>query len=70
MLLLYYYIDRAGAITNEHEKYEDFDILDWCKSQGKTYPVFSNTARDILTPPVSTVVSEFVFSAGLRVLIE
>lgn len=65
---LHYYIDCADAITNEQEKYEEFDILDWWKLHEKTYLVISNIVRYIFTPLVSTEASEYVFSVGGRVL--
>ena len=47
---------------------EFFDILGWWKAQASTYPVLSIIARDLLTPPASTVASESAFSSGGRVL--
>ena len=47
---------------------EQFDILMWWKAHETTYPVLSAMARDLLTPPASTVASESAFSAGGRVL--
>ncbi|KAF7142544.1 hypothetical protein RHSIM_Rhsim05G0024900 [Rhododendron simsii] len=48
----------------------DFDVLAWWKINEVKYPVLSIMARDLLTPPVSTVASESAFSAGKRVLDE
>lgn len=36
----------------------------------RNFPVLSIMARDLLTPPASTVASESAFSAGNRVLTE
>ena len=47
-----------------------FDILTWWKNHQKEYPILSKMARDLLTPPVSTVPSESVFSESGRVLDE
>lgn len=46
---------------------DDFDILGWWKTNEPQYPILSKMARDLLTPPVSTVASESAFSAGGRV---
>jgi hypothetical protein len=53
---------------SDDEPWENFDTLSWWKEQKKQYPVLSIMARDILTPPASTVASESAFSAGGRVL--
>ncbi|KAF7146197.1 hypothetical protein RHSIM_Rhsim04G0129200 [Rhododendron simsii] len=47
-----------------------FDILAWWEKNEEKYPVLSIMARDLLTPPVSSVASESAFSAGNRVLDE
>ncbi|KAF7119478.1 hypothetical protein RHSIM_Rhsim13G0108900 [Rhododendron simsii] len=47
-----------------------FDILAWWKKNERTFPILSIMARDLLTPPVSSVASESAFSAGNRVLDE
>ncbi|KAK2641515.1 hypothetical protein Ddye_023278 [Dipteronia dyeriana] len=41
----------------------DFDILSWWKGNKGKYPILAKIARDILAIPMSTVVSESVFSA-------
>jgi hypothetical protein len=46
----------------------NFDILAWWKTKELTYPTLSIMARDLLTPPVSSVASESCFSAANRVL--
>ncbi|KAF7129159.1 hypothetical protein RHSIM_Rhsim10G0110300 [Rhododendron simsii] len=48
----------------------NFDILAWWGKNEEKYPVLSIMARDLLTPPVSSVASESAFSAGKRVLDE
>lgn len=63
----YLNIDHGYEIMNENVQ---FDILAWWKEHQKIYPILSTIARDLLTPPVSTVASELVFNAGGRVLDE
>jgi hypothetical protein len=62
---------------NELEKYMadaplrlsgQFDILAWWKNHTKEYPVLSTIARDLLVVQVSTIASEYAFSAGGRVV--
>ncbi|KAH7670359.1 Ribonuclease H-like protein [Dioscorea alata] len=57
-------------ITNflTSEEIDNFDILSWWKKQEHSYSVLAAMARDLLTPPISTVASESCFSAGKRVL--
>ncbi|XP_026378706.1 zinc finger BED domain-containing protein RICESLEEPER 2-like [Papaver somniferum] len=64
---------------NDLEKYlqattvdnvDDFDILGWWRLNGINFPVVQIMARDLLTPPASTVASESTFSACGRVLDE
>ncbi|KAK9937809.1 hypothetical protein M0R45_014578 [Rubus argutus] len=52
------------------EEFRNFDILAWWKSREGSFPVLSKMARDLLTPSVSAVAPEFVFStaAGNQVL--
>ncbi|KAG5557536.1 hypothetical protein RHGRI_007693 [Rhododendron griersonianum] len=52
------------------EDLQSFDILAWWKKTEKTFPILSIMARDLLTPPVSSVASESAFSASNRVLDE
>eukprot|EP00267_Zea_mays_P055280 XP_020408604.1 zinc finger BED domain-containing protein DAYSLEEPER isoform X2 [Zea mays] len=47
---------------------ERFEILNWWRTNANKYPVLSAMARDILAIPLSTVPSEFAFSAGGRIL--
>ncbi|KAL4272047.1 hypothetical protein GQ457_13G019740 [Hibiscus cannabinus] len=47
---------------------DDFDILNWWKTNGNSYPTLEQVARDILSISVSTVPSESAFSAGGRVI--
>ncbi|KAF7827215.1 putative AC transposase [Senna tora] len=46
----------------------DFDILNWWKINGITYPTLQAIARDFLAIPVSTVASESTFSTSGRVV--
>ncbi|KAF7126361.1 hypothetical protein RHSIM_Rhsim11G0014000 [Rhododendron simsii] len=61
------YLDLESVDENDRR---DFDVLAWWKINEVKYPVLSIMARDLLTPPVSTVASESAFSAGKRVLDE
>ena len=45
-----------------------FDLLAWWKQNESVYPVLATMARDLLTIPMSSVVSEQAFSAGGRVV--
>uniref|UniRef100_A0A803LDI9 Transposase n=1 Tax=Chenopodium quinoa TaxID=63459 RepID=A0A803LDI9_CHEQI len=47
---------------------DDFDILNWWKTNGNNYPVLQQIAKDIMSIPVSTVPSESAFSTSGRVL--
>ena len=47
---------------------QDFDILNWWKTNGIKYPTLQLIARDFLAIPVSTVASESAFSTGGRVV--
>uniref|UniRef100_A0A803N0V9 HAT C-terminal dimerisation domain-containing protein n=1 Tax=Chenopodium quinoa TaxID=63459 RepID=A0A803N0V9_CHEQI len=47
---------------------QDFDILNWLKTNGDTYPILQQITRDILSIPVSTVALESAFSTSGRVL--
>ncbi|XP_022870914.1 zinc finger BED domain-containing protein RICESLEEPER 3-like [Olea europaea var. sylvestris] len=47
---------------------QEFSLLNWWRCYERQYPVVSKIARDLLTPPVSTVASEAVFSLGGRIL--
>uniref|UniRef100_A0A803N135 BED-type domain-containing protein n=1 Tax=Chenopodium quinoa TaxID=63459 RepID=A0A803N135_CHEQI len=47
---------------------DDFDILNWWKTNGSTYPILQQIAKDIMSIPVSTAPSESAFSTSGRVL--
>ncbi|KAE8669896.1 hypothetical protein F3Y22_tig00112215pilonHSYRG00241 [Hibiscus syriacus] len=47
---------------------DDFDILNWWKTNGNNYSTLQQIAKDILSIPVSTVPSESAFSTGGRVI--
>lgn len=47
---------------------ENLDILSWWKLHGPRFPIISYMARDVLAIPISTVASEYAFSAGGRTL--
>ena len=68
---LHYYIDRAAVPDIDTDLgFESFDILSWWKSQEPNYHVLSIMARDLLTPPASTVASESAFNTGGRMLVD
>ena len=50
------------------QELQDFSLLSWWRCNERQYPIVSKIARDLLTPPVSTVASEAAFSLGGRVL--
>ncbi|KAL2510976.1 Zinc finger BED domain-containing protein DAYSLEEPER [Abeliophyllum distichum] len=54
-------------LLDEDER-NNFDILRWWRQNERQYPIVSIIARDLLTPPVSTIASESTFSTGGRML--
>ena len=46
----------------------NFNILEWWSDKNQAFPILQLIARDILTPPVSTVPSEQAFSSSNRLL--
>ncbi|KAL2505829.1 Zinc finger BED domain-containing protein DAYSLEEPER [Abeliophyllum distichum] len=54
-------------LLDEDER-NNFDILRWWRQNERQYPIVSIIARDLLTPPVSTVASESAFSTDGRML--
>ncbi|KAK1260451.1 hypothetical protein QJS04_geneDACA013374 [Acorus gramineus] len=65
---------RASSSTSSisllGKEMENFDLLQWWKAHEVTFPVLSIMARDLLTPPVSTVALESSFSTSGRILSE
>ncbi|GAA0149290.1 hypothetical protein LIER_08507 [Lithospermum erythrorhizon] len=66
-----------GKVKNDLELYFDdacypnlanFDALAWWKGNEGKYKVLSRMAKDILSIPITTVVSESTFSAGGRII--
>ncbi|XP_022890544.1 zinc finger BED domain-containing protein RICESLEEPER 1-like [Olea europaea var. sylvestris] len=55
------------SVLQPHEL-QEFSLLNWWRCNERQYPIVSKIARDLLTPPVSTVASEAAFSLGGRVL--
>ena len=65
------YLHSPGPQLITMQEQLEFDVLDWWKTKGSVmYPVLSIMAKDLLTPPMSTVASESAFSAGSRVFNE
>nr|GLL25207.1 zinc finger BED domain-containing protein RICESLEEPER 2-like [Ipomoea trifida] len=75
------YLEEIGCAnqTTELDKYiaeqlenggedDEFDILNWWKTNAHRLPILASIARDILAIPISTVASESAFSTGGRVL--
>ena len=58
--------DYCSYLSLNEIKY--FDILKWWKYHESTFPVLSKMTRDLLTPSVSTVASEFIFSIATNIL--
>ena len=48
----------------------ELDILSWWKMNKNRFPSLCNMARDILSIPITTVVSESCFSMGGRIIIK
>ena len=61
------YLDE-GVHKPGNEEYEDFDALNWWKANSLKFRHLSKMARDILSILITTVASEYAFSAGGRVL--
>ncbi|KAK9937808.1 hypothetical protein M0R45_014577 [Rubus argutus] len=53
-------VNYTAYMTNE--EFQKFDILAWWKYNEGSFPVLSKMARDLLTPSVSAVAPEYVFS--------
>ncbi|KAL2512863.1 Dimer Tnp hAT domain-containing protein [Abeliophyllum distichum] len=65
-LARYFAHDMLNILDDEERNY--FDILQWWRQNERQYPILSNMACDLLTPPVSTVASESALSTCGRVL--
>ncbi|KAI3952959.1 hypothetical protein MKX01_028651 [Papaver californicum] len=59
---------NVAVLLADMKKGSNFDILHFWNTHGSSFPVMQIMAHDLLTPPASTVVSEYVFSASGRVL--
>ena len=46
----------------------NLDVLAWWKGERLRFPILSRMAADILSVPITTVVSESTFSVGGRVI--
>ena len=62
-----YFAHDVLSMLDEEER-KNFDILKWWRQHQRSYPILSKMARDLLTPPVSTVASEAAFSISGRIL--
>jgi hypothetical protein len=56
------YNEMQSLVEDESQS---FDILVWWKEHAKEFPILSKMARDLLTPLVSTVLSESVLVIAL-----
>ncbi|KAH9671363.1 BED-type domain-containing protein [Citrus sinensis] len=54
-------------LEEEDKTTPDFDILMWWKVNRSRYLILSEIARDLLVVPVSTIASEYAFSAGGKI---
>ena len=52
----------------DHKLHEDLNVMGYWKSHNNRFPELSLMARDILSIPITTVVSESAFSIGGRIL--
>ena len=59
------YLDEGVHIC---EDYSNFDVLEWWKMNALKFKVLSKMTYDFLSIPITTVASEFAFSAGGRVI--
>ena len=50
------------------DEVQNFDIMKWWKYHESTFPILSKMARDLLTPPMSTVASESSFSIVANII--
>ncbi|XP_072088048.1 zinc finger BED domain-containing protein RICESLEEPER 2-like [Arachis hypogaea] len=57
-----YYLEERPVPQTE----QDFDILNWWKSNGAKFSTLQAIARDFLAIPISTIASESSFSTGGR----
>ena len=60
-----YYLDEALVDSKTCTK---FDVLDFWKANSTRFPCLSKMTCDILSIPITTVASEYVFTIGSRVL--
>ena len=61
---------RYTMPSNKSVKKSSEDVIEFWRNNERRWPIVSAIAKDLLTPPVSTVASESAFSAGKRVLSE
>ena len=54
--------------SNKSVRKSSEEIIEFWRNNERQWPIVSAMAKDLLTPPVSTVASESAFSAGKRVL--
>ena len=61
---LFKYLDTDFSAFLTKIKKDNFDILIWLRDYTRNFSILFIMARDLLTPPASTVASETTFSAG------
>ena len=63
---LFKYLDTDFSVFLTESEKDNLDILAWWRDHTRNFSILSIMARDLLTPPASTVASEAAFSAGNR----
>ena len=61
-------VDRYLSEPNEDMDSDEFDVLDWWKSNSSRYPIMSQIARDVLALPMSAIGCESAFNIKGRIL--
>jgi hypothetical protein len=61
---------RYDYMFQTYKEWEQFDVIDFWKSNSLAYPILALMARDLLTIPVSSVACEQVFSISGNILDE
>ena len=62
------YLDTNYCSYLSPNEVQNFDIMKWWKSHESTFPILSKMTRNVLTPLVSTIVLEYVFSITTNII--